>query len=57
MITVETGAVRRACARWQRRSGDSPLEHLAVGVAVDYAPTPSRRPRADRRALRAARRG
>jgi hypothetical protein len=40
MITVETGAVRRARAR--------------VGVAVDYAPPPAMRPRADRRrALRA----
>jgi hypothetical protein len=55
MITVETGAVRRARAlARQRRSSDSPLAHSAVGVAVDYAPPPVARPRADRRrALRA----
>jgi len=56
MITVETGAVRRARAlARQRRSSESPLEHLAVGVAVDYAPrAAAARPRADRRrALRA----
>jgi hypothetical protein len=39
MITVETDAVRRARAlARQRCSGGSPLEHLPVGVAVDYAP-------------------